>query len=66
VENAAISTRAVKTEKIDLYGFPTWLSYHNWLEEGPVVLELNRDVQENEEIIISYQWSSLEDVIKKL
>jgi hypothetical protein len=57
VENAALVTRAVQKAKIDASGFPSWHSYADWLDQGPIVLELNRYVFKDEEIISSYEWS---------
>jgi hypothetical protein len=46
-------------------GFASWQSYDEWLESGPIVLELNRHVFKDEEIITSYEWSSLSELIHK-
>jgi hypothetical protein len=35
-----------------------------WVSLGPVQLELNRDVFMGEEIICSYEWASLNDLMK--
>jgi hypothetical protein len=50
---------------VDTSGFRSWQSYDEWLEEGPIVLELNRDVFKGEEIITSYDWLSLQELKAK-
>ena len=41
-------------------GFQSFKDYVKWLHQGPVLLELNRDVAEGEEIVVSYELPVLD------
>ena len=46
-------------------GFSSFEQFMEWISLGPVQLELNRDVFMGEEIICTYEWTSLSEVMKE-
>jgi hypothetical protein len=59
VENAALVTTRFPAYNFDDLGFLKCTDFFNWIFEGPIALELNRDCVAGEEIIVGYEWSSI-------